>query len=50
MAVKEQFDKAATEGHFAPLLRRIEKIDEAINDILNFQAYEREQEILIKTN
>lgn len=27
IAEKEQFENSATEGHFAPLLRRIEKID-----------------------
>jgi hypothetical protein len=26
-AMKEQYENSATEGHFAPLLRRIEKID-----------------------
>lgn len=35
IAMKEQYDKSATEGHFAPLLRRMEKIDETITDILN---------------
>jgi hypothetical protein len=34
--MKEQYDKSATEGHFAPLLKRLEKIDEAMNDIINF--------------
>jgi len=42
--MKEQYDKSATEGHFAPLLKRLEKIEEAMNDIINFQEYEREQE------
>lgn len=36
MAMKEQYERSATEGHFAPLLRRIEKIDEALNDIINY--------------
>ena len=48
MAMKEQYDQSATEGHFAPLLRRIEKIDESLNDILNFQEYEREQENIFR--
>lgn len=48
MVLKEQYDKSVSEGHFAPLLRRIEKIDEAMNDILNFQNYEREMEVVFK--
>lgn len=48
VSLKEQYDKSVSEGHFAPLLRRIEKIDEALNDIINFQNYEREQELVFK--
>ena len=45
MALKDQYEKAATEGHFAPLLRRMDKIDETITDILNLQDYERKMEV-----
>ena len=47
-AQKEQYENAATEGHFAPLIRRVEKIDQSMNDIIAFQEYEREQENLFK--
>lgn len=35
-AIKEQYEKSATQGHFAPLLRRIEVIEESIDDIIRF--------------
>lgn len=35
-AMKEQYESSATEGHFAPLLRRIEKIDQSMDDIIAF--------------
>ena len=47
-AQKEQYENAATEGHFAPLLRRGEKIEASMTDIIAFQEYEREQENLFK--
>lgn len=41
-------ENKATEGHFAPVKRRITKINQVIDDILNYQNYEREQENLFK--
>ena len=41
-------ENKATEGHFAPVKRRISKISSVIDDILNYQNYEREQENLFK--
>jgi len=41
-------ENKATEGHFAPVKRRISKINQVIDDILNYQNYEREQENLFK--
>lgn len=41
---EEQYKKATTEGHYMPLFRRVEKIQTVLEDIINYQNYEREQE------
>ena len=35
---------ATTEGHFAPLFRRVEKVASTLDDIINYQNFEREKE------
>ena len=42
--------KATTEGHFAPLFRRVEKVSNVLDDIINYQNYEREKEGEFKDN
>ena len=41
---EQQYQKATTEGHYMPLFRRVEKISSVLDDIINYQNYEREQE------
>lgn len=36
--------KATTEGHFAPLFRRIDKISTALDDVMAHQNFERQKE------
>jgi hypothetical protein len=39
---EQQYQKATTEGHYMPLFRRVEKISSVLDDIINYQNYERE--------
>lgn len=41
---EQQYQKATTEGHYMPLFRRVEKIQTVLDDIINYQNFEREQE------
>lgn len=33
---EEVYNKATTEGHFSPLFRRVEKINQSLDDIINY--------------
>ena len=45
----EQYDNAVTEGTFAVLQKRINKINTALDSIIEYQKYEREQENLFRS-
>ena len=50
MKVKaEQYESAVTEGTFAVLTKRINKINTALDSIIEYQKYEREQENLFRS-
>ena len=44
----EQYESAVTEGTFAVLTKRIQKINTALDSIIEYQKYEREQENLFR--
>ena len=41
----EEYESAVTEGHFNVLHKRINKIDTSLDEIIQYQVYEREQEL-----
>ena len=47
---KKEDENVLTQGHFAPIRRRINKIYKKILDIKQFQNYEREQEEMYEAN
>ena len=47
-AQQEQYESAATQGAFDVLTKRIKKIDTALDSIIEYQKYEREQENLFR--
>ena len=44
----EEFEGAVTEGHFNVLQKRITKIENSLDEIIQYQTYEREQEVLYR--
>ena len=48
-AKAEQYEAAVTEGTFAVLQKRINKINTALDSIIEYQKYEREQENLFRS-
>ena len=47
-AKEDQYEAAVTEGTFDVLNKRVEKINTSLDTIIDYQKYEREQEIVFK--
>ena len=47
-AKEEEYENAVTQGSFSVLTKRISKINKSLDAIIDYQAYEREQENLYR--